>query len=268
MEGPETLVCKAIAPAQEAEVSVSKREVTSYKAVFGNVDRVREIVAPGAFSGWAGLQKAIANGDIPTRHNHKDLVGLMFHAEEDSVGLLTSEKYGVDYKSDRVFSLVRDRIINKSSFQAGYKASDRVKQKGPDGEPVWVLKALRLKEAGPADPDYAVNPETRVVSVKGLQEISRVVSDLSMLNSQETWTLEGLKTLTPEDKDALLILLGQMPTGVSVQSIMAALQSEAAEDYTEAAGKAQSLADVFREWQEGRLISRLEKLSRRLSAAN
>lgn len=258
-------------PSQDAEVSVAKREVTGYKSTWGTVeafDRVREFTRPGTFSSWVGLQKAISRKQIACRHNHKDFVGVVIHAEEDREGLLTTEKYGQDPISDRVFGLVRDGILVTSSFQASYKASDRIKHKGPDGQPVWELTSLRLKEAGPADPDFAVNPETRVVSVKGLQEISRVVSDLSMLNSQETWTLEGLKTLTPEDKDALLILLGQMPTGVSVQSIMAALQREAAEDYTEAAGKAQSLADAFREWQEGRLLSRLEKLSRRLSAAN
>ena len=267
MEGPDSLVCKSIT-APSPEVSVTKREVTSYKSMFGNVDRVNEIVDPGAFLDSIGPKGRLAKGQVTTRHNHKDLVGKMIHAEETSEGLLTTDKYGSDPVSDRVFSLVRDSIITTSSFQAKFKAAHRVKAKGPDGENVWHLTRLDLIEAGPADADYAVNPETRVVSVKGLQEISRVVSDLSMLNSQETWTLEGLKTLTPEDKDALLILLGQMPTGVSVQSIMAALQSEAAEDYTEAAGKAQSLADVFREWQEGRLISRLEKLSRRLSAAN
>ena len=168
-------VCKAITP-PDAEISTTRREVTSYKSMFGNVDRVREIVAPGAFASWADLSKSIAKGQIPTRHNHKDLVGKMLHAEEDREGLLTTEKYGTDPVSDRVFSLVRDRILTTSSFQASYKASDRVKQKGEDGEPVWVLKALRLREAGPADPDFAVNPETRVVAVKGLQEVASVLS--------------------------------------------------------------------------------------------
>ena len=267
MEGPETLVCKSI-PSPSPEVSVSKREVTSYKAMFGNVDRVREIVQPGAFLESIGPKGRLAKGQVTTRHNHKDLVGKMLHAEETGEGLLTVDKYGADPVSDRVFSLVRDGIITTSSFQATHKASDRVKSKGPDGEPVWNLTRLNLIEAGPADPDFAVNPETRVVAVKGLQELSRVVSDLSMLNSQEAWTLEGLKSLTPKDKDALLILLGQMPSGMAVQEIMEALRGEQAEDYSEASGKAQNLADVFREWQEGRLLSRLEKLSRRLSAAN
>lgn len=264
MEGPETLVCKSI-PSPSPEVSVSKREVTSYKAMFGNVDRVREIVQPGAFLESIGPKGRLAKGQVTTRHNHKDLVGKMLHAEETGEGLLTVDKYGADPVSDRVFSLVRDGIITTSSFQATHKASDRVKSKGPDGEPVWNLTRLNLIEAGPADPDFAVNPETRVVAVKGLQELSRVVSDLSTLNSQEGWTLDGLKMLTPEDKDALLILLGQMPVGVAVQEIMAALRDEAAEDYSEAAGKAMQLSDVIAEWEA---IRRIEKFQRRLSAAN
>ena len=36
-------VCKAITP-PDAEISTTRREVTSYKSMFGNVDRVREIV--------------------------------------------------------------------------------------------------------------------------------------------------------------------------------------------------------------------------------
>ena len=38
MEGPDSLVCKSIT-APSPEVSVTKREVTSYKSMFGNVDR-------------------------------------------------------------------------------------------------------------------------------------------------------------------------------------------------------------------------------------
>ncbi len=251
------------------EISTSKRQVTSYKSVFGNRDLVGDIVHPGAFlKSISGPGSRLGRGQICTKYNHELLVGKMVHAEETSEGLLTTDQYGTDPKSDRVYSLIRDGILTTSSFKARIPKGGAAKRKGEDGVVTNHLTDLVLLEAGAADSDLAVNPETRVVSVKGLQEISRVVSDLSMLNSQETWTLEGLKTLTPEDKDALLILLGQMPTGVSVQSIMAALQSEAAEDYTEAAGKAQNLADVFREWQEGRLISHLEKLSRRLSAAN
>jgi HK97 family phage prohead protease len=261
MEG---LVCKAITP-PDAEVSVSKREVTSYKSMFGNVDRVREIVAPGAFASWADLQTTVAKGQIPTRHNHKDLVGKMLHAEETAEGLLTTEKYGTDPVSDRVFSLVRDGILTTSSFQASYKASDRVKQKGPDGEPVWVLKALRLKEAGPADPDFAVNPETRVVAVKGLQEVASVLSNVSILQSQEVWTMDSLKMLSDEDKDALRTILSLLPHGEACESIIAALDGEAAADYTEATGKCLQLSELIEEWS---VIDRIQKFQRRLSAAN
>lgn len=264
MEG---LVCKAIIP-QDAEVSVSKRQVTSYKSMFGNVDRVREIVAPGAFASWTELPQAVAKGQIPTRHNHRDLVGKMIHAEEDREGLLTTEVYGTDPVSDRVFSLVRDRILTTSSFQASYKASDRVKEKGPDGEPVWILKALRLKEAGPADPDFAVNPETRVVAVKGLQEVASVLSNLAGIEGQEVWTLDSLKRLSQEDKDALVMILRQMPHGMACEAIIAEMEAEQSEDYGPATEKAMQLSDCINEWKVGRLLSRLETINRRLSAAN
>ena len=259
MEGPDSLVCKSIVP-PGAEVSVSKREVTSYKSMFGNVDRVREIVAPGAFASWSDLQGAVKKGQIPTRHNHKELVGKMIHAEEDLIGLLTTDKYGTDPVSDRVFSLVRENILTTSSFQASYKASDRVKQKGEDGEPVWVLKSLRLREAGPADPDFAVNPETRVVSVKGLQEVSSVLSRLAGLHSQEVWTMEGLKALSPEDKDALLMVLRQLPHGMACEAIIAEMEGEAAEDepnYDAAIGKALQITELYRSARVDGLLDRI-----------
>lgn len=264
MEGPDSLVCKSIS-APSPEVSVSKREVTSYKSMFGNVDRVREIVDPGAFLESIGPKCRLAKGQVTVRHNHQDLVGKMLHAEETSEGLLTTDKYGVDPVSDRVFSLVRDGIIETSSFQAKYKAAHRVKAKGPDGEPVWHLTRLDLIEAGPADPDFAVNPETRVVSVKGLQEVASAMSAMSGLHSQEVWTLDALKQLAPEEKDALMMVLRQLPHGMSCEAIMAAMDGEAAEDYSEAAGKCVQLSEAIAEWK---LINSLEKFHRRLSAAN
>jgi HK97 family phage prohead protease len=260
MEGPDTLVCKSIVPTQDAEVAVSKREVTSYKSMFGNVDRVREIVEPGAFASWAELPQAIAKGQIPTRHNHRELVGKMIHAEEDLLGLLTTEKYGTDPVSDRVFSLVRDRILTTSSFQASYKASDRVKQKGPDGEPVWVLKALRLREAGPADPDFAVNPETRVVSVKGLSDVASALSNVASLDSQEVWTMDSIARLSDADKESLRIILRLMPAGMACDKILEVLDGGAAVDtapYEAAAEKAFQITELYRAARLDGLLDRI-----------
>ena len=260
MEGPDTLVCKSIVPTQDAEVAVSKREVTSYKSMFGNVDRVREIVEPGAFASWAELPQAIAKGQIPTRHNHRELVGKMIHAEEDLLGLLTTEKYGTDPVSDRVFSLVRDRILTTSSFQASYKASDRVKQKGPDGEPVWVLKALGLREAGPADPDFAVNPETRVVSVKGLSDVASALSNVASLDSQEVWTMDSISRLSDDDKESLRIILRLMPAGMACDKILEVLDGGAAVDtapYEAAAEKAFQITELYRAARLDGLLDRI-----------
>ncbi|HRU10852.1 MAG TPA: HK97 family phage prohead protease [Thermoanaerobaculia bacterium] len=260
MEGPDTLVCKSIVPTQDAEVAVSRREVTSYKSMFGNVDRVREIVEPGAFASWAELPQAIAKGQIPTRHNHRELVGKMIHAEEDLLGLLTTEKYGTDPVSDRVFSLVRDRILTTSSFQASYKASDRVKQKGPDGEPVWVLKALRLREAGPADPDFAVNPETRVVSVKGLSDVASALSNVASLDSQEVWTMDSISRLSDDDKESLRIILRLMPAGMACDKILEVLDGGAAVDtapYEAAAEKAFQITELYRAARLDGLLDRI-----------
>lgn len=263
-------VCKAIIPDASPEISASKREVTSYKSVFGNVDRAREIVEPGAFLASIGPGSRLAKGLVPTRHNHETLVGKMIHAEEDRVGLLTTDKYGTDPVSDRVFSLVRDNILTTSSFKATFRKESRVKKTGADGQPVYHLLALNLQEAGPADPDFAVNDATRVVSVKGLQEVASTLASLAGLESQEVWTLDSLKQLSPEDKDALMAILASMPHGMACEAILAEMQSEAAsgDGYEAAAGKAAQLSDVIEEWKIGQLNSRLQQINRRLSAAN
>jgi HK97 family phage prohead protease len=261
----ELTTCKAIIAPKDAEVSVSKRQVTSYKSIFGNVDRVREIVEPGAFLAGIGPGSPFARGQVPTRHNHETLVGKMIHAEEDSRGLLTTDQYGTDPVSDRVFSLVRDGILTTSSFKAKYRKDSRITKKGPDGQPVHHLTALTLTEAGPADPDYAVNPDTHVVAVKGLGEVAAAMQRVAGLDGQERYTAEGLAMLTDEERDMLVALLSGFDVGRSVQEIIASIRGEQAADYSEATGKAMQLSDAIAEWE---VINRLEKLHRRLSAAN
>lgn len=254
---------KAIANTVAPEVSVSKREVTSYKAVFGNVDRVREIVAPGAFARSIGPGSRLSKGQVPTRHNHDVLVGKMLHAEEDSTGLLTVDKYGADPISDRVFGLVRDRIIETSSFTARYSSATRKAQKGEDGKPVYLLTDLELIEAGPADPDFAVNPETRVVAVKGLSEVAMALGAVANVDSAEAWTMDALKGLTPEDRDALLAVLAQLPVGLAVETIMAELRRDDAAEYAAAESKCLQLSDAIEQWAIGEAIRKMDKFNPR-----
>lgn len=260
---------KSISADVAPEVSTSKREVTSYKAIFGNVDRVREIVEPGAFLRSIGPGSRLSKGLVPTRHNHETLVGKMIHAEEDSVGLLTVDKYAADPVSDRIFGMVRDRIIETSSFTAKFKPASRQARKGDDGKPVYHLTELDLIEAGPADPDFAVNPETRVVAVKGLAEVSQALASMNGLDSAEAWTMETLRTLSPEDRDALLLVLSQLPVGLAVETIIAELrQGDAVGTEDAAMGKALQLSEAYEQWQYECLSRQIERISRRLCTAN
>lgn len=260
MEG---FVQKSYAPTTEPEINVTKREVTSYKAIFGNVDRVREIVMPGAFAKSIGPGSRLAKGQVTVRHNHKDLVGKMLHAQEDGVGLLTVDKYASDPVSDRVFGMVRDGIIGTSSFTAKYRSDSRIKAKGADGQPVYQLTALELIEAGPADPDFAVNPETRVVAVKGLSEVASALSAMASMEGAEAWTMDRLKELSPDERDALLAVLSMLPVGMSVENMIGELRGDDAAMLAEQTGKCLQLSEAIDAWMLREAAEQIRKFNPR-----
>lgn len=189
------LICKT-SEVPSPSFEVSKREVHAYVSIFGNLDSVGDIVERGAFSGSIGPGSRVEKGLVPVKHNHERIVGKTLHAEEDSRGLLTVQRYASDPESDRIFGMVRDGFIPTFSFKAWIPKGGRSRKKAADGSSFNSLSKLVLFEAGPADPDLAVNDSTYVVSTKA-------VNFRALFDDDSDWVAKALDLMSEDEKDAM-----------------------------------------------------------------
>jgi len=220
---------KSLDQTPQPEFNVAKREVEAYVSIFGNRDRVGDIVHKGAFQGCIGPDSRVSRGLVPVKHNHTLLVGTVTGASEDSTGLLTRQKYASDRESDRIFGLVRDRHIPTMSFKYLVPPGGSTRRV-EHGEATNHLTELVLLEAGPADPDIAVNDETFVTSVKGLFEVSNSLSAMAQLCGSEEWAAQSLSSLTPEELESMKQMLSALPkVGETVRRLMFAAVEESDE---------------------------------------
>lgn len=246
--------------APKPDVAESKREVTAYVSMFGNLDSVGDIVEPGAFD-----TSRVEKGLVPVKHNHEVIVGKTLAAGQDSTGLWTVQKFRSDPTSDRIFGMVADGTISTYSFKARIPKGGQAKRKGPDGQTANYLSKMILYEAGPADPDLAVNDQTYTVSAKAMADIGSLVDALDGLRV-------GRGELSEEERDALRAFVAGLPlVGKCLSNFLTEPEAkpEAVIDETEAiTGKAMQLSEAIEAWQIEQLAGRLEAINRRLGAAN
>lgn len=245
-------VCKTSevpAPAFE----ISKREVTAYVSIFGNLDSVGDIVEPGAFD-----FSRVAKGLVPVKHNHERIVGKTVDASQDATGLLTVQKYGADPESDRIFGMVRDGIIPTFSFKARIPKGGQNRKKNADGQSVNYLTKMILLEAGPADPDLAVNDRTYTVSTKAMSDLASIVDVIDGLRF-------GGGDLGDEEREALRRFVAALPVvGKCLTSfIQEPLPETPTPDMGVELGKALQLSDAIEDWQLGRLLARVQQINQR-----
>lgn len=195
----------------EVNCKAEKRIVEAYVSIFGNRDRAGDIVHRGAFQKSIGPGSRLSRGLVPVKHNHQTIVGKLLNAMEDSKGLLTEQKYATDPQSDRIFGLVRDGMLPTQSFKYMIPTGGAY-TKTENGQRTQHLTELVLLEAGPADPDIAVNEETFVTAVKAaaVAPEQALVELYKSLASVEV-TEEMIDQLTAEECKALRGLLGQLP---------------------------------------------------------
>lgn len=165
----------------EFKANSAKREVTGYASIFGNVDRVGDIVLPGAFA--KTLREDLPAGRIEVKRNHKRKVGHPVHAEEDTKGLLTVSKIDRTPIGDRTLAQIEDGEIDAMSI--GYVAE----QKGylsRGGERIRQIKAARLSEWSlldiePANP-LAIITEVKAANIDVMAEcLDRILERLQAL---------------------------------------------------------------------------------------
>tara|TARA_R100000664_G_C2759128_1_gene148591 strand:+ start:1390 stop:2151 length:762 start_codon:yes stop_codon:yes gene_type:complete len=142
---------------KQVESSDSFGKFEAYASVFNNIDRVGDVVLPGAFA--KTIQKN--NGLMKLQYNHKETIG-MAKIWEDDKGLKVSADVNLEVQTGReVMSLIKQGAIDKMSF--AYEIKDDEKET-VNGKTVYKLKELDVFEVSAVD--FPANPETEITSVK------------------------------------------------------------------------------------------------------
>src|SRR5689334_19610403 len=110
---------KAISFSIKAD-SLKDGEFAGYGAAFSNLDRVGDIIAPGAFKDT--IPEFLANGVIAWQHDWTTPIGKALEAHEDEQGLFIRAKLSDTTQGRDALTLLRDGVIKKLSI--GYRVKD------------------------------------------------------------------------------------------------------------------------------------------------
>lgn len=146
-----------------------KGRFTGYGAVFGNIDRVGDVIEPGAFDATIAQHKAA--GTMPSmywHHNPALLIGDWLDWSVDTKGLLTEGQLFMDRgipDAERAFMMLKGRARKGESI--GY----RTKRKGSkivEGKSIRLLQELDVEEISLTP--SPINTEATVFSIKSLEQ--------------------------------------------------------------------------------------------------
>jgi uncharacterized protein len=137
--------------------------VELYAAAFGNVDRQREVIAPGAF---VNLDEFVKSGWIAVNHEWDDLpVASVASAVQDMSGLRVTAEWHTTDEAQACRTVVKERMARGKAVKCsiGYRVlEDEMEQR--DGMTIRVLKRVELYEASIVN--LPANPQAEVVGVK------------------------------------------------------------------------------------------------------
>ena len=148
-----------------AEVkAASDGELVLYAAVFGNVDRVNEVIEQGAFK---NLPEFVASGWIAVNHEWDDLpIASVTTAEQDAYGLKLTCQWHSTPEAQKCRTVVKERMERGKAVKCsiGYRVLESIAETR-DGKAVTILKSIELYEASIVN--LPANPAAHVASVKG-----------------------------------------------------------------------------------------------------
>jgi len=178
------------------DVDEKKGIVTGYLASFGSIDMGNDVFVKGAFS------KTIAeNGPSGTKrikylldHDPKQAVGVFTELKEDNKGLYYEAKIGTHGKGADYMKMVESGIINQHSV--GFK---RIKQEVKSD--AKYIKEVFMGE-GSGLQFWAANPNTPILSLKELQDLSDNFDTLNLALKSGSFTDECFEML--EEKAGIL----------------------------------------------------------------
>ncbi len=208
-------------PAEGTEIGADteKREITAYASVFGVVDQVGDIVHRGAFT--QTLKHRMPKNLIKVLGFHRELIGELSHAEEDTTGLLTVSKISKTRGGDEVLELARDGALTHMSI--GYEAVKHDQSTLATGRTVRNLREIKLFEVSPVD--FPANEEARILSVKTARKDIGTFAEV-LRSAQFVGDVAG-EALTEEEARAVLtIMLAMLPPESPLRERIEALTAD------------------------------------------
>jgi HK97 family phage prohead protease len=155
-----TLPCEVKAAADDGSFEL-------YALTFGNIDRVGDIILPGAVS---NVDELVKDGWGALNHSNMALpVAYPESATQDAKGLLVKGRFHSTPDAQAVRTVVRERMAAGKSVPCsiGYVVDDAgFETRG--GEPVRLLKSIRVFEFSFVN--LPANPAAGVVSAKSLED--------------------------------------------------------------------------------------------------
>lgn len=180
-------------------------QVEAYASTFGNIDAGRDIMQKGAFKKTLQEQKQRIKSLF--NHNWNVIIGKPLEIYEDSKGLYTKTQFVNTAKSNEIYELIKEGIVNELSI--GY---DIIKKDYDSIQNVNHLREVKLYEYSFVT--FAMNEQAQVQAIKagrmlsnGNEQIIRsLIESLSALlesngtplNNQESTIVEA--GCSPDDK--------------------------------------------------------------------
>lgn len=133
--------------------------VEGYASTFGNIDKVQDVVTPGAF------KTAVLNGPDRVRflweHDRKEVIGVIETLEEDGKGLRFRARFAGTQRAQETRELMKMGAVD--SFSIGYRVLQESKGQHK-GKSVNFLKEIQLLEVSCVA--WPCNVEARMSAIK------------------------------------------------------------------------------------------------------
>jgi uncharacterized protein len=182
---------------------------SGYVSKFNNLDLVRDVVVPGAFT--EDLESWKKKGRLPNmwfNHDRDKIAGKWIEMYENKNGLFGKGKLSLGSTIGKdVYEWMKDGALDGLSF--AYRVKDYERDKDKD---VTYLKKLTISEAGPVS--APANPLARVGSVKNMidsgelekRQLEQILRDELGLSKKQAMALlskgwEGLADEEAENDD-------------------------------------------------------------------
>src|SRR5262249_38615564 len=178
-------------------------EFTGYAAGIHNIDRVGDMILPGAFV--EDLPRFLQEGVVCWQHDWMAPIGVPLEAKEDNYGLMTRARVSNTMQGKDAMTLIKDGVIKKLSIGYRVQNYDWVDRAGlvsylqtsglaPERQDailrqydelelmeLFLLKKIRLFEYSPVS--VPANPNASIIAAKG----ATGASNLPLASRDKAW---------------------------------------------------------------------------------